>query len=91
MLPTSHGERHDGPLGTTENERQRLQAMLSEFQRISTFAESLNWECQQLRNEVSRLQADKARSQKEREGIGEWFSALMNEAVGRLRAEQPAV
>jgi len=80
----------NGPLRTAETECQRLQAMLSEFQRMSTLAESLNRECQQLRNEVSRLQADRARSQKEREEMAEWFGALMNEAVGRLRAGQPA-
>jgi len=83
-------DRLNGALRTAETECQRLQAMRRELQGISTFADSLNREYQQLRNEVSRRQGDKAKSQKEREEMAEWFSALMNEAARRLRAGQPA-
>ena len=81
----------NGALRIAEAECQRLQTMLSEFQRVSALAEALQGECEQLRKEVSRLQAAHARSQKEREEIAEWFTTVMNEAVGRLRAEEPAM
>ena len=83
-------DRLKGAVEAAEKESQRLQGMLSEFQRVSSLAETLQRECEQLRAEVSRLQADHERTRREREEIAQWFTTLMTQAVGRLRAGQPS-
>ncbi len=82
-------DRLNGAVEAAEKEAQRLQGMLTEFQRINSLAEALQRECEQLRAEVGRLQADNDRARREREEIAQWFTTLMNQAVGRLRTEQP--
>ena len=57
-------DRLNGLLRTAENGHQRLQTMLSEFQRVSALAHALQGECEQLRKEVSRLQAAHATSKR---------------------------
>jgi FtsZ-binding cell division protein ZapB len=52
--------------------------------------ERLQHEGEQLRAEVGRLKADYERAQKERAETAQWFGAMMNEAVSRLRIERPA-
>ena len=83
-------DRLKGAVEVAEKESQRLRGMLSEFQRVSSLAEALQRECEQLRAEVSRLQTDHDRSRTEREEIAQWFATLMNQAVGRLRGDQPS-
>ena len=82
-------DRLNGAVETAERECERLQGMLSEFERTRNQAEALQRECEQLRADVSRLQADNERSHREREEVAQWFTTLMNEAVGRLRVQQP--
>ncbi len=83
-------DRLNSAVDAAEKEAHRLQGMLTEFQRVSGLAETLQRECEQLRAQVGQLQSDNERSQREREEIAQWLTTLMNQAVGRLRAEQPS-
>jgi len=84
-------DRLKGALEASEKECERLRGTAEELERVRNLAESLQRECDQLRGEVSRLQTDSERSQREREEIARSFTNFMNETVSRLRVQpQPA-
>jgi len=81
-------DRLKGALDSSEKECERLRGLAEELERVRSLAETLQRECDQLRAEVSRLQVDNERGQKEREEIALSFTSFMNEAVSRLRPQQ---
>ncbi len=81
-------DRLKGALNSSEKECERLRGLAEELERVRGLAETLQRECDQLRAEVSRLQVDNERGQKEREEIALSFTSFMNEAVSRLRPQQ---
>lgn len=81
-------DRLKGALDASEKECERLRGTAEELERVRNLAESLQRDTDQLRGEVSRLQADNERGQKEREELATSFTSFMNEAVSRLRPQQ---
>ena len=65
-----------------------LLGFLYEYERILNLAESAQRECERLREEVHRLQADTDRYRREREEIAESLSRSLNDLLGRLGAHQ---
>ena len=81
-------DRLKGAVEAAEKECERLRGTAEELERVRSLAETLQRECDQLRAEVSRLQVDNERGQKEREELATSFTSFMNEAVSRLRPQQ---
>jgi predicted nucleic acid-binding Zn-ribbon protein len=81
-------DRLKSALDASEKECERLRGVTEELERFRTVAETLQGECDQLRAEVSRLQVDNERGQKEREELALSFTSFMNDAVARLRPQQ---
>ena len=62
-----------------------LLVLLDEYDRVKTALEASEHECERLRGEMIRLQADVDRQRKDREEIAQWLSEFMGDAVSRLR------
>jgi len=100
MTTTMAGEEQAQVVRWIEEGRTVLEAVhqvLADFDQLKRALEAAQNECarlkqegKQFREELTRLQAENERSQREREELAHWFATVMNEGASRLRAPQPA-
>jgi hypothetical protein len=76
---------------------EEVRQLLRERSQFKVVAEAAQMECERLqqqcdvlREEVRRLQAETERAHTERAETAQWFSAMIKEAAARLRIEPPS-
>lgn len=71
---------------SSERENARLHAVASENEQLRHRVVMAEGECGRLRDALTRLEAERERTTREREELAEHLTRVMNEILGRLRA-----